>query len=251
MINSGLQHLSVLYVEDHEGTREDLKKFLKRRCGKVVTAYDGLDGIAKHESFHPDLIIADLIMPNLDGIEMARKIRERDKNVKIIITSSASEVSTVLEAVDVGIEKYIIKPIDLNQLEASIEKVASQLASSVELKHNIPSNKECETMVKKDLASFLKKYSGKGPKDISAFVRSSQIEIKIYDSLTLYERTLLRDYSNLSLVEQSRRCYYKVLSKELCQLVSSAFSHKVTLSSISVDLSKHVETLIFSSKASY
>ena len=104
-------NLKVLYVEDEDFHREQLGIFLKRRFGKLYLAENGFIGFEKFKETSPDIVITDLKMPEMDGIELTKRIREIDKDCAIIITTAFSDVETILEAVNIGIDKYVLKPI--------------------------------------------------------------------------------------------------------------------------------------------
>ncbi|MEL7657356.1 MAG: response regulator, partial [Bacillota bacterium] len=126
---SDLKNLRVLYVEDDEATREALSKFLNRRAGKLHVASDGEEGIRKFNECKPNLLIVDLIMPGMSGLEMIGEIRKQNKECRILITSTINEINTVIEAVDLGIDHYIIKPIDMEDLERKLEGVSEGIQS--------------------------------------------------------------------------------------------------------------------------
>ncbi len=79
----------VLIVDDSKFSRKNNRKILESLKYEVIAeAVDGLDGIAKFKEFSPDLILADIEMPNLDGIGMIKEIRTYDENIKIVVISS-------------------------------------------------------------------------------------------------------------------------------------------------------------------
>jgi len=126
---SDINNLRVLYVEDDVATREALSKFLNRRVGKLFLASDGEEGICRFQECKPNLLIVDLIMPGISGIQMIAEIRKQDKDCRILITSTVSEINSVIEAVDLGIDHYIIKPIDMEDLEKKLEGISEGIAS--------------------------------------------------------------------------------------------------------------------------
>lgn len=105
-----LKNLKVLYVEDDDNTRAGLERFLKRRFGKVYTAENGEKGIESFNEHHPDIAIIDILLPGISGLEMIKKIREIDSKCRFFITSTVSDVSTILKAVDLDISNYITNP---------------------------------------------------------------------------------------------------------------------------------------------
>lgn len=99
----------ILYVEDEFITRLDVKNMLNTKYKKVFIARDGNKGFEMFESKNPDVIITDLKMPTLDGIEMVRKIREVNKTIPIIVASAFEKEFTKLD--NLNVFGYITKPI--------------------------------------------------------------------------------------------------------------------------------------------
>ena len=106
-----LSNLKILCVEDDEFARGEMVSFLKKRAGKVFSAENGEEGIRQYEIHKPDIVIADLLMPGMDGMEMLRKLREEDNKMHAIVVTSVKELDTVLESIDLGVDNYIIKPV--------------------------------------------------------------------------------------------------------------------------------------------
>ena len=111
-----LKQVKVLYVEDDVNIREALSRGLKRRVGELEVAVDGIDGFDKYNTFKPDIIVTDIKMPNMSGLEMSKRIREFDAFTPIIITSAHGESETLIEAIEIGVNGYVLKPIDKDKL---------------------------------------------------------------------------------------------------------------------------------------
>ena len=135
MNNNILKQIRLLYVEDDENIRNVLAKGLKRRVKELEVATNGLDGLKKHKTFKPDIIVTDIKMPKMNGLEMSQKIREIDKSVPIVITSAHSESDTLIKAIDIGVNGYILKPIDKNKLFDTIILYAKSKVLEDELEH--------------------------------------------------------------------------------------------------------------------
>jgi len=107
-----MKSLKVLIAEDEKTLANLIRVSIKDCFSKVVIAQDGLEGLKKFKSFKPDIIISDITMPNLDGLEMCRQIREQNSKIPIIILSAYSQQDRLLKAIDIGVNKYFIKPFD-------------------------------------------------------------------------------------------------------------------------------------------
>ncbi|ABV52994.1 butyrate response regulator transcription factor BumR [Campylobacter jejuni] len=107
------KELIILVVEDEIKTRESLINVLSERFSKVIGAQNGDEGLKK---FKPDLVITDIAMPIMDGLDMTREIKEISDDVPIVVLSAYSEKERLLRSIDIGIDKYLIKPVDIEEL---------------------------------------------------------------------------------------------------------------------------------------
>ncbi|HBK1711901.1 TPA: response regulator transcription factor [Campylobacter jejuni] len=110
------KELIILVVEDEIKTRESLINVLSERFSKVIGAQNGDEGLKKFKKFKPDLVITDIAMPIMDGLDMAREIKEISDDVPIVVLSAYSEKERLLRPIDIGIDKYLIKPVDIEEL---------------------------------------------------------------------------------------------------------------------------------------
>ena len=116
----------ILIVEDEPISLEMLSKTLKEDYD-VLTADNGEKGFELYKKFNPHIIISDLNMPIMNGIELIQKIRELDQNSKIIITTFKNDVQTLLQASELKLFKYLIKPIDFIALKNIIKESIEEL----------------------------------------------------------------------------------------------------------------------------
>ena len=116
----------ILIVEDEPISLEMLSKTLKEDYD-VLTADNGKKGFELYKKFNPHIIISDLNMPIMNGIELIQKIRELDQNSKIIITTFKNDVQTLLQASELKLFKYLIKPIDFIALKNIIKESIEEL----------------------------------------------------------------------------------------------------------------------------
>ncbi|WP_022851158.1 response regulator transcription factor [Limisalsivibrio acetivorans] len=115
-----LKGLSVLYVEDDINVRESLLRFLRRRFDNIHYAKDGKEGLAQYMEHKPDIVITDIQMPMMDGLEMASRIMQDNPEVKIIVTTAFNEEPFLERAGKLGIEHYIKKPVLKDDLVSSL-----------------------------------------------------------------------------------------------------------------------------------
>ena len=117
-----LQNFTLLYVEDNEAVRKSAVEYLSRVSKKVLQARDGKEAIAIWKESKPDIIITDINMPRLNGLDMASYIRAHDKDVQIIVATAHSDTEYLLRAVELQLVKYIIKPITKEKLSDALQK---------------------------------------------------------------------------------------------------------------------------------
>ncbi|EOJ0900977.1 butyrate response regulator transcription factor BumR [Campylobacter jejuni] len=110
------KELIILVVEDEVKARESMINILSERFSKVIGAQNGDEGLKKFKKFKPDLVITDIAMPIMDGLDMAREIKEISDDVPIVVLSAYSEKERLLRSIDIGIDKYLIKPVGIEEL---------------------------------------------------------------------------------------------------------------------------------------
>ncbi len=115
-------NLKILYVEDEVVTRELTAQLLERRVEKLYLAENGREGLDLFLQHDPDIVITDIKMPEMDGLQMSRKIRAAGSDAKIIVTTAYSDVSSLINAIDIGIDSYVVKPVEFNKLLECIRK---------------------------------------------------------------------------------------------------------------------------------
>jgi len=117
-----LKNFTILYVEEEEQIRKSAVEFLRRVAKEVLEAKDGKEAIGMWKEHKPDIIITDISMPKLNGLDMASYIRAHDQNVQIIVATAHSDTEYLLKAVELQLVKYIIKPITKDKLIDALEK---------------------------------------------------------------------------------------------------------------------------------
>jgi len=134
------QKLRLLYVEDHQSTREASLYLLENFFGDITIAVDGRDGIQKFKDNDIDLIITDINMPYINGLEMIQEIKKIDKDIKVIVFSANMDAKYFTESIQLGVNGYLIKPIEIEHLI----NILSNIVSSIRLSDEIARGREIE-----------------------------------------------------------------------------------------------------------
>lgn len=113
-----LKNITILYAEDEAALREITLNILRGFTKKQFVAKNGAEGLElfKENESEIDLIITDVNMPIMNGLEMIREIKRLNPNIPIIVATAFSNTEYLLEAIDIGVDKYVLKPIDMKKL---------------------------------------------------------------------------------------------------------------------------------------
>jgi len=127
--SGGNERPRILVVDDADGIRSYVANLLELRGYDVDTAEDGRRALALLEGgAAPDVILLDVMMPNLDGVETLRRIRDFDAEVPVVMLSVVGKASTIVESMQIGASDYLNKPFEEDLLEATLEKVLERKA---------------------------------------------------------------------------------------------------------------------------
>jgi len=126
-MSSYSNQITMLYVEDEDDVREGYTRALKRISKDLVTAQNGEIGLEKYKEFFPDMIVSDIKMPVMNGIDMIKAIKDINPEAKIIFTTAHSESGYLLEAIDIQVDGYLLKPVNKKALINLVEKVAKNI----------------------------------------------------------------------------------------------------------------------------
>ncbi|ADV46868.1 GGDEF domain-containing response regulator [Nitratifractor salsuginis] len=120
--------LKILFVEDEEGIREELGYYLRHvASGGVLTAENGEEGLKLYREHQPDIVITDLEMPGMHGSQMIRQIKEINPSQAIIVTTAHSDTRFLMKAIELKVDHYLLKPINLELLEDKIRQIEHQI----------------------------------------------------------------------------------------------------------------------------
>jgi DNA-binding response regulator len=159
-MNKILKNLTVLLVEDDSDSKKIMYDMLSDNFEKVFTAQNGDEGLKKFKKYNPNMVITDVFMPISDGLDMTRYIKEISKDTPVIVLSAHSEKETLLKAIDVGVDKYLIKPIMADDILRTTESVAKnkiEIANIIQIANGYSFNKIKRVLVRDDVEIALTK----------------------------------------------------------------------------------------------
>ena len=133
------KNLTLLYVEDNKDTKEASLIAFEEFFDEIITAENGEMGFNKFQENKNsiNIIITDINMPKLNGIDMISKIRELNSNVPILILSAHDESNYFLDSIKLGVDGYLLKPIELNQFFMILDKITQKIQLEKEIESNL------------------------------------------------------------------------------------------------------------------
>ena len=132
-----LNDTTVMYVEDDLATQKLIEKILTRYCKEVFVANDGVEGFALYKKTHPNIVISDIVMPNMSGIEMSEEIKKLNPRQIISLFTAYNEPEFKKKASELNIDAYIMKPFDEKQFFSSLNYLAMAFHTNIEIKKEI------------------------------------------------------------------------------------------------------------------
>lgn len=124
---------SILYAEDDISVRKNYVLYLENYFNKIYEADNGVEALNIYKDKKPDILLLDITMPELNGLELIKIIRETDKTTPIIILSAHSHKEYLFEAIKLNLVDYLIKPINRNEFKDVVENSIAKLSNSQEL----------------------------------------------------------------------------------------------------------------------
>lgn len=129
-MSKNLKQYKLLYIEDNATTRLFTSMFLKPYFSEIVEATNGKEGLEIYHQTKPDIIITDIEMPKMSGLEFCREVRKTNQDTPIIIITAHTSVEYLLEAVSLNLIKYLAKPLNEDELLLALEGCFERLSSS-------------------------------------------------------------------------------------------------------------------------
>jgi signal transduction histidine kinase len=121
------EDLTILCVDDEEQLLSSIVKFCSKYFGRVIGAVNGKEAFDIYKSEKVDLILSDIVMPEMSGIDMLREIRKEDEEIPVLILSAFAETEFFIETTKLGIDGYILKPMDIRSMLVTFEKTVDKI----------------------------------------------------------------------------------------------------------------------------
>ena len=124
----------LLYIEDEESIRKEYVDYFSIFFNTILEAEDGEDGWEKYIKNKPDVIIADISMPKLDGLSLVKRIREGDKDTQIIMLTAHSDEEKLFTAIELNLVQYLLKPMSRKKIKEALQKAFDNIQNNSENK---------------------------------------------------------------------------------------------------------------------
>jgi C4-dicarboxylate-specific signal transduction histidine kinase len=147
--DNGKLDISLLFVEDEELLRAIYERILDKFVQRLYIAENGQEGLELYKKCNPDLIITDIMMPVMDGLEMVQHIRAIDDHVKLVILSAYGEAEYFMDAIKIGVNSFLIKPVETTKLTGLVEELGKSILLEREVISQELKRKEAEENLRK------------------------------------------------------------------------------------------------------
>ena len=122
-----LNNFSLLFVEDNKDAQEHIRLIFEDDVKDLYIASDGIEGLRIYKNKSPDIILTDINMPNMDGLSMVKEIKNIDKNQPILMMSAFDDKENLLEAINIGCNGFVSKPVNIDFLYDKLNSIAQKL----------------------------------------------------------------------------------------------------------------------------
>jgi DNA-binding response OmpR family regulator len=131
MLKNINKNIKILYVEDDEIARENGIEYLENFFETIYEASDAIIALQLYEKYKPDIIITDIQMPKLNGLEFVKRIRQKDKKTQIIVMTAFCDKEYLLKAIELQLVKYLVKPVKEKEFEEALLLCVNSLKDDV------------------------------------------------------------------------------------------------------------------------
>ncbi len=195
------QNYSVLFVEDYEPLRVTLTEVFETYFHTTVTAVDGADGLQKYQEYMEkykkpfDIVLTDIRMPNMNGIELTREIRRLSPAQAIIVLSAHKESDQLIEFINLGIDHYLCKPVNPEDIYHVFKSVTNKLSA----KKKLPTPEESESITLAPDLQWNKKYK-------TLYQDGKELRLTHYELIVM--ETMITKLNQICTIDEFVNCFY-------------------------------------------
>jgi len=222
-----LEDLTILYAEDEHGIRDTVTDVLELYVNNVITASNGIEALEYYHLYKPQVLLLDICMPKKDGLEVLKEIRKTDLKTPVIIMTAHTEQKYLMNAVELYITKYLIKPFNKNTLidalNECIKVMSKQTSVRISLSEGLSYDRDNQNIRKNDELITLNK---KEAKLLNLLLKNSP-NVVSYENIEyhIWEDLIVSKEAFKSLIKDLR----KKTSKDLIRNISGT-GYKIDLS---------------------
>ncbi len=230
--------IKILYVEDEDRARESLSRFLNRFCETLYIAKNGEEGLELYKNQTVDLVISDIKMPKKSGLEMVEAIKKIRSEQLVIFTTAHIDSEYLFQAIELQVDGYVAKPVDLDKLKVQIEKCILELQAKEAIKRLKESEERSRVVLEtSQLGVFIYKEKFIYVNDIFAklvgYTKEELYTMKVWELLEQKDRELIHRAILKRLKGESFPLFYKdivLISKEnnkiICRVSTETIQHE-------------------------
>ncbi len=174
--------LTALYVEDDDNIRENYSKIFQELFKSLDVSINGQEGLDSYKSGAYDIVITDINMPRMNGIEMIRNIFKLNEEQVVVVTSAHDEAKYLIELIDLGVSKFLVKPIDFSKLLSILFRTCKRIQETKEL-HEYQRLVEEENLSTAALLSELQRKNSELEKAIQKKTQKENVTITLSDGI--------------------------------------------------------------------
>lgn len=207
-----MEKITVMLVDDHQMVRLGLSSYLNMQddLAVVAEAVNGLDGVQKAKQHRPDVILMDLVMDEMDGIEASKAILLENPEAKILILTSFLDDEKIFPALAAGVKGYILKTSQANEIAASVRKIAEgQDVISDSVRTKIYEKKHAQPELHEELTAR----ESEVLKEIAKGLSNQEIADELYISLKTVKTHVSNILSKLQVEDRTQAAIYAIKHK--------------------------------------
>ena len=129
-MQDGDEKIKILYVEDDKNVRNELESLARITKQNAFFAENGKEGLSMFVKHRPDIVVSDISMPGMSGLEMAKHIKELSPDTPIIIVTAHSDSHLLIGAIEIGVEGFLLKPLDVEKLLTKLDAMELMLSQA-------------------------------------------------------------------------------------------------------------------------